>query len=59
MHMEKGYNVSQVADLLGIKQRTVREWIRIKKIKASKISGTRRWIVLESEILRLQEGEKE
>ena len=54
--MEKGYNLIEVADLLGVRVRTVRQWIKDKKIKASKIPGTRRWIVMESEIRRLQNG---
>lgn len=52
--MEKAYSLSQTATLLGIKVRTVRDWVRTGKIKASKITGSRRWIVMESEIKRLQ-----
>ena len=52
--MEKAYNLNQAADLLGIKVRTIRVWVRTGKINAKQIPGTRRWIVLESEILRLQ-----
>ena len=52
--MEKGYNLNEVANLLGIRVRTVRQWVKEGKIKASKITGTNRWIVLESEIKRLQ-----
>ena len=52
--MERGYNLKQVSELLGIKLRTVREWVRNGTINASKISGTNRWIVMESEIRRLQ-----
>lgn len=51
--MERGYSLNQTADLLGIKVRTVREWVRTGKIKAKKIVGSRRWIVMESEIKRL------
>ena len=34
--MEKGYNMKQVSELLGIKVRTVRSWARSGKIKAVK-----------------------
>lgn len=52
--MERGYNLIQTAELLGIKARTVREWAHNGKIRARKIEGSRRWIVMESEIKRLQ-----
>lgn len=52
--MEKAYNLNEVARLLGVTVRTVRQWVRTGVIKADKIQGTRRWIVMESEIKRLQ-----
>ena len=52
--MERGYNLIQTAELLGIKVRTAREWVHSGKIHAGKIEGSRRWIVMESEIKRLQ-----
>lgn len=52
--LERGYNLIQTADLLGIQVRTVREWIKTGKMKANKIAGSKRWIVMESEIRRLQ-----
>jgi len=55
--MERGYNLREVADALGIKVRTARRWVQIGKIKAKKIPGTKRWLILESEIKRLQGGE--
>lgn len=57
--MEKGYNLMQVANLLGIKVRTVRQWIHDGKIKANKIEGSPRWIVMESEVKRLQGVQKD
>ena len=57
--MERGYNLKQVSELLGIKLRTVREWVRNGKIHANKITGTNRWIVMESEIRRLQNANKD
>jgi len=53
--MEKGYNLIQVAELLGVKIRTVRKWVSTGVIKATKIKGTNRWVVLESEVRRLRE----
>ena len=52
--MEQGYNLKQVADALGMKVRTMRQWVHDGKLKAEKIPGTKRWIVLESEVRRLQ-----
>lgn len=52
--MERGYNLKQVSELLGIKLRTAREWVSNGTIRAQKITGTNRWIVMESEIRRLQ-----
>lgn len=54
MAIEKGYNLFEVADLLGVKVRTVRLWAQTGKIKATKIPSTGRWLVMESEIRRLQ-----
>ena len=55
--IEKGYNLVEVANLLGITVRTARGWARDGRIRANKIAGTRRWIVSESEIRRLQNNE--
>lgn len=52
--MEKGYSLIETAGLLGIKVRTARQWVADGKIKANKITGSNRWIVMESEIKRLQ-----
>ena len=52
--MERGYNLHEVAQLLGIKVRTVRQWIYDGKISATKIKGSNRWVVMESEIRRLR-----
>ena len=56
--VEKGYNLNQVASLLGIKVRTVRKWVAEGIIAAHKIAGTSRWIVMESEVRRLQNNGK-
>ena len=52
--MEKTYNLSEVAALLGLKVRTIRQWVHDGKIKANKAPGTKRWLVFESEIRRIQ-----
>jgi excisionase family DNA binding protein len=52
--MEKGYSLLQTAEFLGIKVRTVRDWVHKGKIKATKITGSNRWVVKESEIKRLR-----
>lgn len=52
--IEKGYNLLQVAELLGLKVRTVRMWAETGKIKATKIPGSTRWVVSESEVKRLR-----
>ena len=54
MAVEKGYNVFEAAELLGVKPRTVRGWCTNGTIKAGKIPGTDRWIIMETEIKRMQ-----
>lgn len=54
MQMEKGYSLIETADFLGIKVRTARQWVHDGKIQATKIPNSRRWVVMESEIKRLQ-----
>ena len=58
MDIEKGFNLQEVANLLGMKVRTIRQWVHDGKLKANKIPGTKRWIVLESEVRRLQNGDE-
>lgn len=52
--MEKGYSVVDTAKYLGIKARTVREWIRLGKIEAHKLNGSARWVIMENEIRRIR-----
>lgn len=54
MSIERGYNLNEVAELLGLKVRTVRQWVKDGKVKATKIADSRRWIVTESEIRRMR-----
>lgn len=56
--METSYNIKETAEMLGIKVRTVREWIRNRKIKAFKYPNSRIWRIKESEIKRLINGEE-
>ena len=53
--MEQGYTLLEVADLLGLKVRTIRQWVHDGKIRAVKPKGAKQWIVFESEIRRLQQ----
>lgn len=54
---EKCYNIIKTAELLGIKVRTVRQWIRDGKINAFKYDVSNRWFIPESEITRLRGGD--
>ena len=56
--MEKGYNTIEAVALLGIKYRTMRKYLKDGTVKGKKIAGTRRWVIMESEIKRLR-GEDE
>ena len=52
--IERSFNINQSAQLLGLKPRTVRNWISEGRIKAKKLEGSNRWIIMESEIRRLR-----
>ena len=52
--LENGYNLIQVAEKLGVKVRTVRKWVNDGTLKAKKLEGSNRWVVLESEIRRMR-----
>lgn len=52
--MERGYSAIEAAKLIGISYRTMRKYLGNGTVKANKIPGTRRWIIMESEIKRLQ-----
>lgn len=56
--MEKSYKLIEVAEILGLKVRTIRQWVHDGKIKATKVPGGKHWLVLESEVRRLQNGDK-
>ncbi len=46
--MEKYYSTEDVAEILGFKEKTVREWLRTGKLKGKKIG--RLWRVKESDL---------
>lgn len=52
--IEKEYSIIEAAKILGIKARTVREWIRNGKIKAHK-NTSGKWVIMENEIGRIIE----
>ena len=52
--MEKHYSLKETAEILGIKVRTVRDWIFKGKIKAGKYEDGKKWYISKSEIERLQ-----
>lgn len=54
MKNERYYNLNETATLLGIKVRTVREWVHTGKIQAVKYPNSRPWYVPESEIARIR-----
>ena len=52
--IEKEYSIIEAAKIIGIKARTVREWIRNGKIKAHK-NTSGKWVIMEDEIGRIIE----
>lgn len=53
--MKEFYTLNEVAEILGFKVKTIREWVRLKKIKSTKIMGGVR--VSKEELERLKKGE--
>lgn len=54
---EKYYSTKQACGLLGIKIRTMRQWIADGKVHACKYGISNRWFISESEIRRIKNGE--
>lgn len=52
------YTIREAANLLGIKVRTVREWIRFGKLNGEKDSKSKRWKIPQNEIERLMNANK-
>lgn len=55
--LDRAYSLKDACRFLGISIRTMRVWVKQGKVHASKIEGTRRWMITENEIRRLR-GEK-
>lgn len=53
--MKEFYSLNEVAEILGFSIKTVREWVRLKKINYVKILGNIR--VSKDELERLKKGE--
>ncbi len=59
MEGERMYTVAQVATRLQIHPQTVREWLRIGKLKGARLGGTKAgWRVPASEVERMERGEQ-
>ena len=56
--IERYYNLNETSVLLGIKVRTAREWVHNGKMKAVQYAHGKSWYVAESEIRRIQNGDK-
>ena len=52
--IEMEYGITEAAVRLGMKARTVREWIRSGKNKAHK-NASRKWMITDAEIERILE----
>ena len=52
----RNYSIKETAEVLGIKVRTVREWIKKGKIKAAKndYRHSNQWFISEDEIKRVR-----
>ena len=55
--MPESYDIRQVANRLGVRTRTVREWIRQGKLKGFKYGISNKWFVSAEELDRI-EGSK-
>ncbi len=59
MDEERMLTVAEVAERLRVHQQTVREWLRLGKIKGARLGGTKMgWRIPEDEILRFLNGEQ-
>lgn len=54
--MEGYNNLRHSAQMLGIKVRTLRQWIRDNKVKAVKYPNCNMWFISTEEIRRIQNG---
>lgn len=54
--IEKHYNLLDAANILGVKVRTLRSWVRQGKVKATKYEISKRWFISESELKHIMSG---
>lgn len=52
--MEKMYDLVETAEILGVKVRTLREWLKTGFLIGHRYNGKPKWYVSQSEIDRLQ-----
>ena len=52
--MEKYYSLNETAEILGVKIRTLRKWLKDGFLMAHRYEGKKKWYVSQSEIDRLQ-----
>ena len=52
--MEKYYSLNETAEILGVKLRTLRAWLKDGTLMAHKYNGKKKWYVSQHEIDRLQ-----
>ena len=52
--MEKHYDLVETAEILGVKVRTLRKWLKDGFLVAHRYEGKKKWYVSQSEIDRLQ-----
>ena len=55
--MERWYTLRDASELLGIKVRTLREWLKQGKVKAVKYPNGKNWYIREKDLMRLR-GER-
>lgn len=53
--MQELFSIKQVAEMLGFKERAVRQWVKDGKIKAIKVFSE--WRIPKEELERLKKGE--
>ena len=57
MEGERMYTVPEVAERLRLHQQTIREWLRVGKLKGVRLGGTKAgWRISASEVERLLRG---
>ena len=57
--MKQFYTLRNAAEILGIKTRTAREWVKTGKLSAIKYPGSDRWYVSSDEIEKVRGGQVE